>query len=205
MEEIPVEPERPAPVQVAIPVEPTAVSVEPDEVDNGATAYVEEDEAPEEAPAAAPHPALAAVMAEVESADVPGDESTPVAVEEEGMVESAAQPPLPDDPSADPGAAPPQEPQAEAAPAATSPIARELLDTVDRIVVCYENSDVPPAVNELRNLITAEDYDQIRSDITSIWNSLLKYHQQTGTRLQHQVTTTFNTINSIVRKMDRAG
>jgi hypothetical protein len=186
---------------VAVPVEPVAISVEPDEVDNGATVYVEEEEeeAPVEAAAAAPHPALAAVMAEVESADVPGDGSTPVAVEEEGMVESAAQPPLPDDPSADPG---------EAAPAPTgaaSPIARELLDTVDRIVVCYENSDVPPAVSELRDLITAEDYDQIRSDITSIWNSLLKYHQQTGTRLQHQVTTTFNTINSIVRKMDRAG
>jgi hypothetical protein len=178
--------------------------------------YVEEDEdedeedASAEAPAAAPHPALAAVMAEVETADVPGDESTPVAVEEEGGVESAAQPPLPDDPSADPGMAPPADAEAavEAAPApagATSPIARELLDTVDRIVVCYENSDVPPAVNELRDLISAEDYDQIRSDITSIWNSLLKYHQQTGTRLQHQVTTTFNTINSIVRKMDRAG
>jgi len=85
-----------------------------------------------------------------------------------------------------------------------NPIANELLDTVNLIVSCYDETGVPPAVTELHGLISAGEYEEVRSEITNIWNSLLKYHQQTGTRLQHQVTTTFNTINSIVRKMDRA-
>jgi len=101
-----------------------------------------------------------------------------------------------------------EEPQAEAvaeeATAEQNPIANELLETVNLIVDCYDETGVPPAVTELHGLISSGEYEEVRSEITNIWNSLLKYHQQTGTRLQHQVTTTFNTINSIVRKMDRA-
>ena len=101
-----------------------------------------------------------------------------------------------------------EEPHAEAPPAddanGQNPIANELLETVNLIVSCYDETGVPPAVTELHGLISSGEYEEVRSEITNIWNSLLKYHQQTGTRLQHQVTTTFNTINSIVRKMDRA-
>jgi hypothetical protein len=73
---------------------------------------------------------------------------------------------------------------------------------VERIVNAYEDTEVPPAVSELRNMIVAAHFEQVRGEITNIWNSLLKYHQRTGTRLQHQVTTTFNTINTLVRKLD---
>jgi hypothetical protein len=83
-----------------------------------------------------------------------------------------------------------------------SPIHRELCDTVDRIVSAYDGAEVPPAVTELRQMIVEAQFDQVRGEITNIWNNLLKYHQRTGTRLQHQVTTTFNTINTLVRKLD---
>jgi hypothetical protein len=83
-----------------------------------------------------------------------------------------------------------------------SPIHRELCDTVNRIVSAYDGAEVPPAVSELRQMIIEAQFEQVRGEITNIWNSLLKYHQRTGTRLQHQVTTTFNTINTLVRKLD---
>ena len=39
------------------------------------------------------------------------------------------------------------------------------------------------------------------TDITNIWHQLLKFHQKRGLRIQPQVTTTFNTINTLVRKI----
>jgi len=83
-----------------------------------------------------------------------------------------------------------------------SPIHRELCETVDRIVEAYVDAETPPAVTELKEMIVAAHFEQVRGEITNIWNNLLKYHQRTGTRLQHQVTTTFNTINTLVRKLD---
>ena len=82
-----------------------------------------------------------------------------------------------------------------------SPIHRELCETVERIVEAYETDEVPPAVMELKDMIVKAHFEQVRGEITNIWNNLLKYHQRTGTRLQHQVTTTFNTINTLVRKL----
>ena len=82
-----------------------------------------------------------------------------------------------------------------------SPIHRELCETVERIVEAYDEDEVPPAVMELKDMIVKAHFEQVRGEITNIWNNLLKYHQRTGTRLQHQVTTTFNTINTLVRKL----
>jgi hypothetical protein len=80
----------------------------------------------------------------------------------------------------------------------------KLMENVDRIVSCYGEGEQPPAVLQLRSLIDQQEYQVVRDEITNLWNNLLKFHQKKGMRIQHQVTTTFNTINSIVRKMESA-
>ena len=79
-------------------------------------------------------------------------------------------------------------------------IHQEIVDTVARIEACYADSELPPAVMRLQGLVADRDYQAIRTSITEIWNELIKFHQQRGMRIQPQVTTTFNTINSIVRR-----
>ena len=87
------------------------------------------------------------------------------------------------------------------APAGVDPaIHQEIVDTVARIEACYADSELPPAVLRLQGLVADRDYQAIRTSITEIWNELIKFHQQRGMRIQPQVTTTFNTINSIVRR-----
>ena len=95
----------------------------------------------------------------------------------------------------------------EPAPAPTASVVPEhqlhpqLMDAVIKILDCYGGAEVPPAVIHLRTLIDTHEYDQVRAEITTIWSDLLKFHQKKGMRIQHQVTTTFNTINSLVKKM----
>jgi hypothetical protein len=87
------------------------------------------------------------------------------------------------------------------APAGVDPaIHQEIVDTVARIEACYADTELPPAVIRLQGLVADRDYQAIRTSITEIWNELIKFHQQRGMRIQPQVTTTFNTINSIVRR-----
>ncbi len=81
------------------------------------------------------------------------------------------------------------------------PLHKQLMEAVTRISESYADAELPPAVNHLMSLIETRGYDQVRAEITSIWSDLLKYHQKKGLRIQHQVTTTFNTINSLVKKM----
>lgn len=85
--------------------------------------------------------------------------------------------------------------------AAEHPMHGQLADTVQRIVDCYAGQEVPPAVENLRKLVAARQYPQIRAEITNIWSELLKFHQKKGMRIQHQVTTTFNSVNGLVKKM----
>ena len=93
------------------------------------------------------------------------------------------------------------EPAPPPAPAGVDPaIHQEIVDTVARIEACYADSELPPAVMRLQGLVADRDYQAIRTSITEIWNELIKFHQQRGMRIQPQVTTTFNTINSIVRR-----
>lgn len=84
---------------------------------------------------------------------------------------------------------------------AEHPLHRQLIDAVTKIAECYTGGDLPPAVSHLMQLIESRSYDQVRAEITTIWSELLKFHQKKGMRIQHQVTTTFNTINSLVKKM----
>ena len=81
------------------------------------------------------------------------------------------------------------------------PLHGQLLEAVNRISDSYGDSQLPPAVAHLQGLIETRSYDRIRAEITTIWSDLLKFHQKKGMRIQHQVTTTFNTVNSLVKKM----
>jgi len=114
-------------------------------------------------------------------------------VEDEAMVEDDAD--VKDELDLDEPVPPPP------APAGVDPaIHQEIVDTVARIEACYADSELPPAVLRLQGLVADRDYQAIRTSITEIWNELIKFHQQRGMRIQPQVTTTFNTINSIVRR-----
>jgi cytoskeletal protein CcmA (bactofilin family) len=81
------------------------------------------------------------------------------------------------------------------------PVYIQMTETVGRIVACYDADTMPPAITQLQGMVEARNYTGIRDDITNIWNQLLKFHQKRGLRIQPQVTTTFNSINSIVRKL----
>lgn len=91
--------------------------------------------------------------------------------------------------------------QASQAEADPDPVYAQMTDTVGRIVACYDADTMPPAIVQLQEMVEARNYTGIRDDITNIWNQLLKFHQKRGLRIQPQVTTTFNSINSIVRKL----
>lgn len=96
------------------------------------------------------------------------------------------------------------EPLSEEVPATVKPphpLHDQLVDAVEKIAERYNEGDLPPAVSHLRSLIENRSYDEIRAEITAIWSDLVKFHQKHGLRIQHQVTTTFNTINSLVKKM----
>ena len=159
------------------------------------------------APEPTPEPVRVAVQEE--AAPTPTEPPPTEAVEDSINVVSVEfdEPDVADDPPEE-SAPEPEENKAAASAqdpgeiAYVSPIHRELCESAQRIVDAYGESEIPPAVIELREMIIAAHFEQVRGEITNIWNNLLKHHQRTGTRLQHQVTTTFNTINTLVRKLN---
>jgi hypothetical protein len=76
---------------------------------------------------------------------------------------------------------------------------QRLTDALDRITACYEGTELPPAVEQLRHLVEDRDYDGLRSNITEVWNGLLGFHQKRGIRPHHQVTHAFNVIHGLVQ------
>jgi hypothetical protein len=76
----------------------------------------------------------------------------------------------------------------------------KLMDAVKRIAACYEGKEVPPAVNQLKELVESRDYDRLRENITEVWNGLLGFHQKKGIRPHHQVTHAFNVIHGLVQQ-----
>ncbi|MCA9493087.1 MAG: polymer-forming cytoskeletal protein [Myxococcales bacterium] len=76
---------------------------------------------------------------------------------------------------------------------------QRLSEALGRILACYEGTDVPPAIDELRDLVSQRDYDALRQNITEVWNGLLGFHQKRGIRPHHQVTHAFNVIHGLVQ------
>ncbi len=81
------------------------------------------------------------------------------------------------------------------------PVQQEINQVLGRILSCYAGGELPPAVADLRDWVARRDYAAVRDGITGAWNQLLKFHQKQGMRIQPQVTTNFNQLNSLVRKL----
>lgn len=87
----------------------------------------------------------------------------------------------------------------QAAKPTTDELHQRLSDALGRITACYEGTDLPPAVEELKDLVEGRDYDALRQNITEVWNGLLGFHQKRGIRPHHQVTHAFNVIHGLVQ------
>lgn len=83
----------------------------------------------------------------------------------------------------------------------TDPVHAEIALVLDRILNCYAGADLPPAVADLRDWVRRRDYNAVRDGITNAWNQLLRFHQKQGLRIQPQVTTNFNQLNTLVRRL----
>tara|TARA_R110000751_G_scaffold74557_2_gene150558 strand:+ start:260 stop:787 length:528 start_codon:yes stop_codon:yes gene_type:complete len=83
-----------------------------------------------------------------------------------------------------------------------TPLQQELNDSLDGIISAYQGSELPPPLSILKGLFNDRKHAESKDQITDLWNALLAYHNKTGTRLQHRVTTEFNTLNTLLRKMD---
>jgi hypothetical protein len=75
----------------------------------------------------------------------------------------------------------------------------QLLEILAELRSCYEDSEQPPVLSELSELVDSREYDEIVSRLPQIWNDLVKYHREQGLRIRRQVTTTFNNIMTIVK------
>ncbi len=111
-----------------------------------------------------------------------------------GRQQARESPPGPSAP-ADPPAAPPLE---------RDPVHISLMEHVDQIISYYDPDYLPEPVARLRQLVIQGDYQSVHEEITNLWNQLMRFHQKQELRIEHQVTTTFNTIHAIVQKMELA-
>ncbi len=87
------------------------------------------------------------------------------------------------------------------------PVYRSLLGSLAELKTCYDEGFEPPIFEELDSLTAARAYEQIRLRLPHIWNDLVKYHRKNGLRIRREVTSTFNTMMSLVKKRseDAAG
>ena len=76
----------------------------------------------------------------------------------------------------------------------------QLVDAASKIQSCYDGMEVPQAIHDLQKLIDAKDYQNLRTNITEVWNGLLGFHQTKGIRPHHQVTHAFNVIHGLLQK-----
>jgi len=83
-----------------------------------------------------------------------------------------------------------------------TPFQRELNNALDEIISAYDGADLPPPLSILKGLFNDGKHAESKDQITDLWNALLRYHNKTGTRLQHSVTNKFNELNTLLRKMD---
>jgi len=95
-----------------------------------------------------------------------------------------------------------QQANALEAPKELTGAAKEMMELVNTIKSNYEGGEagMPPAVEQLTKLVRSGDFEGLKNTITDIWNGLLKWHQRSGSKLQHKVTTTFNQLNTLTRQ-----
>ena len=76
-----------------------------------------------------------------------------------------------------------------------------LLDQIAERMLSAYTDEVPPALQEMIDLIKARDYETIRSDHNRMWTELVQYHRDTGIPMTPRVSHNFRTIRTIVTNM----
>jgi len=92
-----------------------------------------------------------------------------------------------------------------AAPAAPmDPFGKEVMGLISKIKELYGN-DVPPSIQKLESdamkAANKEGLKSVKANITDYWNDTLRHHKNAGIRLPHSVATTFNMLNTLLRKI----
>tara|TARA_Y100001973_G_scaffold51697_1_gene76723 strand:+ start:1425 stop:1766 length:342 start_codon:yes stop_codon:yes gene_type:complete len=85
----------------------------------------------------------------------------------------------------------------------TDAIGMQLDYMADRMLSAYTD-EVPPALQEMIDLIEARDYDTIRSDHNRMWTDLVQYHRDNKKMvggLTPRVSHNFRSIRTIVTNM----
>jgi hypothetical protein len=90
------------------------------------------------------------------------------------------------------------------AAAPMDPFGKEVMGLINKIKEPYGN-DVPPSIRKLESDAmkagNAEGLKSVKTNITDYWNDTLRYHQKTGTKPDYSVTTNFNALNTLLRKI----
>ena len=89
------------------------------------------------------------------------------------------------------------------APKELTGLAKDVAPLVDKIKANYEGTEAgtPPAVEQMDKLVRSNNLEKLKDEITDHWNALLLWHQRSNVKLDHSTTSTFNTINTLLRKM----
>ena len=86
------------------------------------------------------------------------------------------------------------------------PFGNEIMGLINKIKEPY-GDNVPPSIRQMESdamkAANKEGFasSPLKTNIADYWNALLKWHQKDGSRLQHAVTTTFNDLNTLLRKV----
>jgi hypothetical protein len=90
------------------------------------------------------------------------------------------------------------------AAAPMDPFGKEVMGLISKIKEPYGN-DVPPSIQKLESdamkAANKEGLKSVKTNITDYWNDVLRYHQKTGTKVDYSVLSTFNALNTLLRKI----
>ena len=77
----------------------------------------------------------------------------------------------------------------------------QLMSAAMRIVGAYSESEVPPGVNTLSDLVAMRDYATLKGSMNALWGDLNNFHRARGIPIHKAVTPAFNEINKLVRRL----
>ena len=85
----------------------------------------------------------------------------------------------------------------------TNPAVGALLDQMaKRMLSAYTDEvQVPPALDDMIDLINARDYEKIRKVHNSLWTKLIKYHRDAEISMEPRVSHNFRSIDTMLRSM----
>ena len=95
-----------------------------------------------------------------------------------------------------------QQANALEAPKELTGAAKEMMGLVDTIKSSYEGGEagMPPSVEQVAKLVRSSDFQTLKDTITDLWNDLLRWHQKNGSKLNPKAASSFNALNTLLRK-----